>query len=341
MDNFNTSSKNLNIISAQEAYSVFDKLEIKNSPYYFLSHWKTQKKFIYYKDLVLSAYDESSSHIILAGDPLILKKASDSTLLGFINELHLYARSINKSICGYCMSLDFFKTHSKNPKIVLKKLGTHLKLCPQTYDFDAPYAKESRRSLRIGLKNSYKVIKDTNHLNNSNSKLLKLTRNWKKSTLPFRFKYFLSHPTDSKELQNLELKFAVEKDNNYYAYLNLIPFFDNGAISYYIDSLVYDPKNETHSLSFLVAHVIQHLKEKQIKTLNFGFCPFSKIESKDIYSYLFRFIYKNKFFFSPSGLHYFKKKFGSQEEESEFYFFEENHSKSLALFNIFSTNLRF
>jgi lysylphosphatidylglycerol synthetase-like protein (DUF2156 family) len=84
--------------------------------------------------------------------------------------------------------------------------------------------------------------------------------------------------------------------------------------------------------------MIEQLKENKVQTLNLGFCPFSNIDSKDKISYLFKLIYKNKFLFSPSGLHYFKQKFGSQDEP-EFYFFENNSSEFFSLFNIFKTNL--
>jgi hypothetical protein len=79
-------------ITPSEALSWFQRSIFADIPPYFMTHWKTDKKFFYAGDALL-AYEETANHLIVAGEPLIGAGSTGDELYGAFTE---YAKRLNK-----------------------------------------------------------------------------------------------------------------------------------------------------------------------------------------------------------------------------------------------------
>lgn len=313
-------------VPAQVALRWFENTDLVKVPSYFLTHWKTKKNFFFVNGALL-AFENTKRHLIISGEPA-LTKGSDEELLyqSFLS----FAHKKGRKVCGYCVGkswhCDFF---TKKP------LGTSFRVHLDDYDFKSSKAKEVRRSLRKGLSSEYRVIesKDIDLV-----KFQSLLKKWRTKKLPLELKFLLSQPKQNSPTASFEKWYVVEKNKQYYAFCSALPYNNKAKKGFYIDHLIYDPKNEKSALSFLISSLIQNFKEKGVSELNLGLNPFAKIEPNGILEKAFRVLYHMPFYYRPKGIHYFKSKFAG-EEEPEFFFYEKNESLWLSLIGMMKTTL--
>lgn len=304
-------------VNTHQAFKWFKENHFNNIPPYFLTHWKTNKKFFQAHHGLL-AYEETSKYLVVAGEPLMAEDEEGHYLKKAFFE---FAKRKNKKICGYYVSDEWHWTRfSKVP------LGTSIYIPLQSYDFQSPKARETRRALRKGHERKYQVIEaDHKH----QSEILKLHKVWKKHKLPLRIKFFLSSPLQLQlqpqliSTPELERKFIVKKDGECLAYCSLVPYLSHGKKCFYIDHLIYHPEKEKQSLSFLVSYLIKTLKEQNIAELNLGLNPFAHNTPGKGLARFFDWLYFNPFYYKPKKLYYFKSKF-SGIEKTQYCFYEQS-----------------
>jgi lysylphosphatidylglycerol synthetase-like protein (DUF2156 family) len=310
-------------LSSEEALSWYTEHEFVNSPPYFLSHWKSGKRFLLLNG-VLAAFEKTKSHFVLSGDPLVSKNAS---LEDFYNCLAKLVKEHRLKLCGYSLSRSEAVGEFK-----FRKLGTSSSITLDEFDIESPRAREVRRSLRKGSVNGYKILNKSSvgDAHAHQKKLSDLVKRWKKAKLPIKINYLLSDPRSLSKVEDFEDWYVIEKKGSYWAYCCLLPYVKNGKKSYYIDHLIYDPRNESHALSFLVSSIVLKLKAEKISELNLGLNPFASIDGSDVISKILRALYSMPVLYRPRGIHYFKRKF-SGNESNEYLFCEKQKSEFHAL----------
>lgn len=306
---------------AEEAFKWFKSSFFHNIPPYFLTHWKTNKKFFYAKESLLS-YEETAQHLIVAGEPLVAAGHTNQEIYQSFYEL---AKRKNKTICGYYVSQSwnwsqFFKV----------PLGTSVRIPLQDFDLEAPEAKEVRRVLRKGYKLNYRALPIYRKERVHNKKVSRLFKKWKKKKLPFHMQFLLSKPQGKSLVEEYEEWFVVEKDGEPLAFCSLLPYLREGELGFYTDHLICDPKQNPQALSYLISFLIEILKAEGVSELNLGLNPFANVGSSNLMGKIFSLLYKIPFFYRPKGLHFFKRKFAGIEER-EYCFFQRKKSKWFGL----------
>lgn len=308
-------------ISPEDALTWFQKSIFIEIPPYFMTHWKTGKKFFYAGD-ALVAYEETAHHMIVAGEPLVAAGSDGDELYDAFTE---FAQRKNKKICGYYVGRKWNWT-----RFFKIPLGTSIRIPLLDFDLSSPDAKEVRRALRKGQTLDYTAIPIYRRQRDDNEKIEKLLVKWKKAKLPLQLKFFLSTPKSKNPVDSYEEWFVVEKDGEALAFCSLLPYLKDGELGFYVDHLIYDPKRDSHALSFLVSFLIEVLKEEGVSELNLGLNPFARVDQKSLMGRLFNLLYHVPFFYRPKGLHFFKRKF-SGIEEREYCFFQRKKNKWLGL----------
>ncbi len=304
-------------ISANEALKWFQRSIFVDIPPYFMTHWKTGKKFFYGGDALI-AYEETNQHLIVAGEPLIgAGSTGDELYMAFTD----FAQRKKKKVCGYYVSRKW--NWSRFFKI---PLGTSMRIPLQDFDFQGSDAKEVRRALRKGQNLNYTAIPVYRKQRIDNEKLSQLFKRWKKAKLPLHLKLFLSSPKPENPVDSYEEWFCVEKNERALAFCSLLPYLRDGELGFYVDHLIYDPKTDPHALSFLISFLIEVLKEEGVSELNLGLNPFARVDQTNLMGRLFGMLYHIPFLYRPKGLYFFKKKF-SGIEEREYCFFQRKKNK--------------
>ena len=312
------SQKLPHVISADKALQWFRQTTFREIPPYFLTHWKTGKKFFYTNEQLL-AYEETDSHFIIAGEALSVDpKLSPSHIL---ETFQRYATRCEKSICGYYVgdqweADDFSKI----------SLGTSVAISLPEFDLRNPEAREVRRALRKGKELDYRVIPLRRKDRMSQHQVATLYKKWRKAKLPFHMKFLLSLPRAKNPVASYEEWFVVEKDGEYLAFCSLLPYLKNGELSFYVDHLVYDPEKGPHALSFLMSFLLEIFKEEGVSEINLGLNPFARLNTHHNMERFFSLLYRFPVLYKPKSLHYFKTKFGGKEQ-SEFCFFQKQNNK--------------
>ncbi len=308
----------------EEALRWFQHSIFADIPPYFMTHWKTGKKFFYAGDALL-AYEETGQHLIVAGEPLVAAGSDDAELRAAFAMLSSRKK---KSICGYYVGRSW--SWSRFFKI---PLGTSTRIPLQDFDLRSPEAKEVRRALRKGQKLNYRALPVTNKKEFEFDKLKKLYGKWHKTKLPFQLRFFLSKPKNGKLTDAYEEWFMVEREGEALAFCSLLPYLKDGELGFYVDNLIYDPTRDPHALSFLISFLIEVFKEEGVSELNLGLNPFAHVDSSGLIGKFFAVLYHIPFFYKPKGLHFFKTKFTGVEER-EYCFFQRKKSKWLSLFDM-------
>jgi lysylphosphatidylglycerol synthetase-like protein (DUF2156 family) len=228
-------------ITPSEALSWFQRSIFADIPPYFMTHWKTDKKFFYAGDALL-AYEETANHLIVAGEPLIGAGSTGDELYGAFTE---YAKRLNKKICGYYVGRKW--NWSRFFKI---PLGTSIRIPLMDFDLQSPEAREVRRALRKGQAFNYAAIPVYRRQRQDNEKLDRLFKSWQKTKLPFQLRFFLSPPKPESPVNEYEEWFCVEKDGEALAFCSLLPYLRDGELGFYVDHLIYEPNKDPHALSF-------------------------------------------------------------------------------------------
>lgn len=304
-------------LDAPAALDWFQKSIFQDIPPYFMTHWKTGKRFFYAGDALI-AFEETKQYFVVAGEPLVAAGSEDVEILRAFEE---FARRQNKQICGYYVSQQW-----RWPRFVKKPLGTSIRIDLPDFDLSSPEASEVRRALRKGQKLDYNVIPIYQRQREDDTKVSVLFKSWRKAKAPFYLKFFLSKPKASSPVSSYEEWFIVEKEGQALAFCSLLPYLRDGELGFYMDHLVHSPGKDSQALSFLISFLIEILKEEGVRELNLGLNPFAKVEKKGWMERLFSWFYKFPFLYRPQGLHFFKKKF-SGIEENEYCFFQANKSK--------------
>ena len=302
---------------ATQALSWFQKSIFADIPPYFMTHWKTGKRFFYGDDAIL-AYEETKTHLVVAGEALVAAGSdADELYRAFID----FAKRKKKKICGY-----YVGQHWSEPQFQKVLLGTSIYIPLNEFDINSSQAKEVRRSLRKGDKLNYKVVSVKQKSKVDQKRIEQLQKKWKKKKLPFHLKFFLSKPKSENLVNSYEEWFVVEKDGEVLAFCSLLPYLQFGELGFYVDHLIHDPNRDPHALSYLISFLIEMLKDEGVSVLNLGLNPFAKVDPKTLMGRVFGFLYRVPFLYRPRGLHYFKKKFAGIEE-SEYCFFQKEKSK--------------
>lgn len=309
------------ISTAAEALDWFKKSIFVDIPPYFMTHWKTGKKFFYAGDALL-AFEETPKHLVVAGEPLVAAGSNEDEIYQAFFE---YAQRRNKKICGYYVSKKwnwnlFFKV----------PLGTSIRICLEDFDLNAPESKEIRRALRHGEKKAYQVVAVERKDRAQDIGVRDLYKKWKKNKLPFHLKFFLSQPQPENLVDSYEEWFVVEKNGEALAFCSLLPYLRGGELGFYIDNLVYDPSREPQALSYLISFLIEIFKEEGVREFNLGLNPFARVDQKSLMGKLFGLLYHIPFLYRPKGLHFFKSKFTGVEER-EYCFFQRKKNKWMGL----------
>ncbi|MCB0377762.1 MAG: DUF2156 domain-containing protein [Bdellovibrionales bacterium] len=315
---------------ADEALRWFQKSIFSDIPPYFLTHWKTGKRFFYAGDALI-AYEETLQHLVVAGEPLVAAGSDASEVFQAFRE---FARRKKKKICGYYVGRQFTEPHFfKVP------LGTSVRIPLQDFDLSSPDAKEVRRALRKGQQHDYTALPIYRKDRADQSRVFGLYRNWKRAKLPFHIRFLLSKPCANNPVESYEEWFVVEKNGECLAFCSLLPYLQDGELGFYVDHLMYDPKRDPHALSFLISFLIEILKEEGVSELNLGLSPFARVGRESLMARLFSLLYQVPFLYRPRGLHAFKKKFAGIEEK-EFCFFQNKNNKWLGLADLAWVTLR-
>ena len=303
---------------AKQALSWFQRSIFVDIPPYFLTHWKTGKKFFFAGDALI-AYQETPRHIVVAGEPLVAAGSSDVELYKSFLE---FAKRKKKKICGYYVSKQW--SWSRFFKV---PLGTSVRINLEDFDLKSPEAKEVRRALRKGQKLNYSAVPIAKNNRQDYDKLKKLFKKWQRNKLPFHLKFFLSKPQSQNMVDSYEEWFVVEKEEGEpLAFCSLLPYLSNGGLGFYVDHLIYDPKRDPHAWSFLISFLIEVFKEEGVQELNLGLNPFARVEPTTLMGRLFQVLYHVPFLYRPKGLHFFKSKFAGVEEK-EYCFFQRKKNR--------------
>tara|TARA_A100001015_G_scaffold225834_1_gene254992 strand:+ start:530 stop:1549 length:1020 start_codon:yes stop_codon:yes gene_type:complete len=307
--------------SPKEALEWFQRSIFSDIPPYFMTHWKTGKKFFYAGDAML-AFEETPQHLIVAGEPLVAAGSDD---IDIYNAFLSFAQRKKKTICGYYVGKKW--SWSRFFKV---PLGTSIRIPLDDFDIQSPDAREVRRSLRKGQKLNYQAVPVLKPLREDNKKLQKLFKKWHRAKLPFHLKFFLSKPKSDSPIDSYEEWFVVERQGEPLAFCSLLPYLRDGELGFYVDHLIYDPKRDPHALSFLISFLIEVLKEEGVSELNLGLNPFARSDQSSLMGKLFGLLYHIPWFYRPKGLHFFKRKFTGLEER-EYCFFQSHKNKWLGL----------
>lgn len=308
----------------EEALAWFQRSIFSDIPPYFMTHWKTGKKFFYAGDALL-AYEETPQHLIVAGEPLVAAGSDDDEIK---QAFSLFSTRKKKSVCGYYVGKSW--TWSRFFKI---PLGTSTRILLQEFDLKAPESKEVRRALRKGKKLNYRAVPVQNKKEFEFSDLKPLYNKWHKTKLPFQMRFFLSKPKNGHFTDPYEEWFVVECDGEILAFCSLLPYLKDGELGFYVDNLIYDPKRDPHALSFLISFLIEVFKGEGVSELNLGLNPFAHVDHSSLMGRLFGLLYHIPFFYRPKGLHFFKTKFTGVEEK-EYCFFQRKRNKWIGLFDM-------
>lgn len=309
-------------ISFEEALAWFQKTVFVNSPPCFLSHWKTNKKF-FLKNDVLIAYEETKSHLIIAGEPAAVEALSTESTL---KEFRGFAAAKNKNICGYYVG----EAWAEEIELYKVQLGTSTHIQLDNFDLKASSSKEVRRALRKGLELEYVVSAVMQKKRAGHKGLSDLIKQWSNSKLLIELKFILSPPKAEGPVSEVEKWFIVEKGGEVLAFCSLLPYAREGGKAYYVDNLVHNPGRDSHALSFLMSSIIIDLKSEGVTGLNLGLNPFAKVIGGGMMRIFFRALYKSPVVYKPEGLHFFKTKF-SGAEENEYCFFQSKRGSLIAL----------
>lgn len=314
---------------ASQALSWFKKSIFSDIPPYFMTHWKTGKRFFYGNDAIL-AYEERSTHLVVAGEPLVAAGSDSEELYrAFLN----FAERKGKKICGYYVGQDWYE-----PQFFKAALGSSLSIHLYEYDREDPSSKEIRRALKKGDQQNYRLvsIKKKNRLDQERVSRLQLK--WQKKKFPFQLKFQLSKPQWNSLVDSYEEWFLVEKEGEALAFCSLLPYLINGELGFYVDHLIYDPDKESHALSFLISSLIEMLSEEGVRELNLGLNPFSDAESNQMMGRSFNLLYRVPLLYRPKGIQFFKKKF-SAVEDKEYCFFQKRDNKWLGFTSLVKARL--
>lgn len=309
-------------ISSVQALSWFKARNFKNTPPYFLSHWKTNKNFFVCSD-VLIAYEEASSHLVVAGEPLAQEEKDLSKALeAFLT----FAKSKNKKVCGYYVGQSW-----SHPFFSKVSLGTSSLVLLDHFNLSHPESREVRRALRKGEALNYKVILLQSDSLEDHQRLEQLFNLWKKSKAPFDISFLLSSLKWSHLASEKEKFYLLEKQGEPIAFCSLLPYFKNGTEQFYTDHLVHHPSHDSHALSYLISYLMVELKGQGVEEFNLGLNPFV-IENKKEHPMesLFAILYKFPLWYRPQGLHFFKTKFPGIEKK-EYCFFQKEKNSWFAL----------
>ena len=316
-------------VSASEAFSWFQKSVFTDTPPYFLTHWKTGKKF-FHASGALIAYEETSQHLVVAGQPLVAAGSTDRVLYESFRE---FARRKKKTICGYYVGRKWgWDSFYKVP------IGTSVRVFLDEFDMESPRANQVRRAWRKGLERGYDVLSIPEDQRVDNRQVKGLFSKWRSSKSILNFKFFLSSPGFHCFVNPYEQWFILKKDGNCLAFCSLLPYLVNGRYGFYMDHLIYDPTKEGHALSHLISFLIKALKRVGIVELNLGLNPFAQVDRKHPMGRFFNFLYNIPFLYRPKGLHFFKSKFAGIEER-EYCFFQNQKNQWPGLFDMAKVTL--
>jgi lysylphosphatidylglycerol synthetase-like protein (DUF2156 family) len=304
-------------LTPSEALNWFQKSIFIDIPPYFMTHWKTGKRFFYGGDALL-AFEETDQFFVVAGEPVVAAGSEQNEILRSFEE---FARRQNKKICGYYVGQDWRWTN-----FTKKPLGTSLRVPLLDFDLQASEAKEVRRALRKGAQLDYNVIPIAQGLREENSKVGHLYQKWRQHKAPFYIKFFLSQPQANSPVSSFEEWFIVEKNGEALAFCSLLPYLRDGELGFYVDHLVQRPGRSPYALSFLLSFLIEVLKGEGVSELNLGLNPFARIEKRGLMERLFSWLYHFPLFYRPRGIHFFKSKFTGIEEK-EFCFFQHKQNQ--------------
>lgn len=307
---------------ADEAFKWFKSSFFNNIPPYFLTHWKTKKKFFYAKEALI-AYEETKQHLIIAGEPLVAAGFSDEEVYRSFYQL---AKRKKKSICGYYVGKSW-----KWSQFFKVPLGKSLRIPLQEFDLEAPEAREVRKVLRKGYKLNYRALPIYRKERVHNQKISGLFKKWQKTKMPFHLKFLLSKPQGKSLVEDYEEWFIVEKDGEPLAFCSLLPYLKDGELGFYTDHLIYDQKQNPQALSYLVSFLIEILKAEGVSELNLGLNPFARVDATHFFGKLF-------WMLKPRGLGFLTRKFAGVEER-EYCFFQRKKSKWLGFADLAKVTL--
>ena len=299
-------------INDHEAFSWFQNSVFLDTPPYFLTHWKTGKKFFCANEALI-AYEETSQHLVMAGQPLV---AADSSERGLYQSFREFARRKKKTICGYYVGEKW-----RGGSFYKVPFGTSIRILLDEFDIESPRANQVRRAWRKGQQRGYHVVSVPEDQRTDNQQIRTLFSQWEGSKSVLKFKFFLSSPKVNHFVDPYEQWFTVKKDGQCLAFCSLLPYLVNGEYGFYVDHLVHDPTRESYALSYLISFLIGSLKQSGITELNLGLNPFAQVDRNHPMGRFFNFLYNIPFLYRPKRLHFFKSKFAGTEER-EYCFFQ-------------------
>ena len=318
-------------IPAHEALHWFQKSVFLNTPPYFLTHWKTNKKF-FQSNKALIAYEETQRHLIVAGQPLMTKDSDEADLCRAFKNFALRKK---KSICGYYVGRKWnWNSFYKVP------IGTSSRIPLNKFRMESPEAHQARRAFRKGMERGYEIVPIPENRRKNNPQIKSLFNKWKSSKSILRLKFLLSSPETGHSVKHYEKWFMVKKEEQSLAFCNLLPYLTKGQYGFYVDHLFYDPTRESHALSYLISFLIESLKKDGVVELNLGLNPFARMDKNHPMEYFFSLLYNSPFLYRPRGLHFFKKKFAGTEER-EYCFFQDYKNQWLGLADMAKVTLGF
>jgi len=308
------------VIPAQEALAWFQESEFADTPPYFLTHWKTHKKFFYALG-GLVAFEETPRELVIAGEPLLAD--SGATREQVLEIFCQMAERKKKGVCGYYVGPEW-----ESERFSKAMVGASMVVPFESYDLKASRFKEVRRALRKGVERGFSVVSIAK---TEEARVKALYSKWRSRKSALDVQFILSQPQPNHMVHDYEEWFAVEKDGELLAFCSLLPYVKKGHLSFYLDHLIRHPDKESHAMSYLLSFLLETLNEQGVHEFNLGLSPFVNAGAKTKMEKLFALFYKWPFWYRPKGLHSFKKKFGGQEQ-SEYCFFnhDENKMRQLA-----------
>lgn len=327
-----TSFKVAGEISEKEAYRWFQDRQFFNIPPYFLTHWKTGKRFFQAHETLIP-FTSSGHQLVVAGEPLVEPNHGDSSrAFALFSD---FATRSGRGVCGYYVGRGW-----QIPSFEKVPVGVSQIIDLVHYQRDRPQFKEIRRSLRMGRRLGYNVIPINSGVMAHSRQLGELMNHWRSQKHSIDVGFFLSDPRVPNRAGSYEEGFAIEYKGEFLAFCSLLPYIQKGELCFYMDHLVHDPRKGSHALGYLISVIVEILADEGAHHLNLGLCPFAKTSfhrgswSEKIFSFLYRF----PLFYKAKGLHHFKKKFGGFEEP-EFCFFNEHRSQLAQLTQMFSATI--
>ena len=316
-------------ISPDKAFFWFQKSVFTDTPPYFLTHWKTDKRFFYAGEALI-AYEETPQHLVVAGQPLVAAGFTDKVVYRSFRE---FAERKKKTICGYYVGKKWgWDSFHKVP------LGTSIRVFLDEFNIEASKACQVRRAWRKGKQRGYDVVSIPEDERIENWQIKNLFKKWRSRKFFLNLKFFLSSPKFHRFVNPYEQWFIVKKDGDCLAFCSLLPYLAGGRYGFYIDHLIYDPTRESQALSYLISFLIGVLKQSGIVELNLGLNPFARTDRKRPIGRFFHFLYNVPFLYRPKSLHFFKSKFAGTEER-EYCFFQNQEDQWAGLFDMAKVTL--